>query len=424
MTPPAAIETVPPGATRVLVVATIAFTSLFAAWVMFAIIGIPLRAELDLSDSQFALLVSIPILTGSTMRLPMGVLADIHGGRRIMAGLAFFAAIPSFAISRADGYTELVVLAFCLGLAGSSFAVGIPWVSSWFPASRQGTALGIFGTGNVGASVIMLAAPSLVTLIGASGLLGGVIPGEWRFVPFAYGVLMIATGVMVLTLTPRAIRTAGGRRDVRTLVAPLARIRVWRFGYYYTIVFGGYVALTLWLPKYFVDVYGTSLATAGVLTSLFIFPASLLRPFGGMLSDRIGARRVTILALAIVVGSSLAMSSGIHLFAFVASTMILGVAMGIGTASVFTYVPLYFPENVGAVGGLVGAVGGVGGFVIPMLFARTAEATGNPQSTFLVLAALAALALVMLAVAVAHLARDPDRESSAWFFDVREEEIV
>jgi NNP family nitrate/nitrite transporter-like MFS transporter len=211
---------------------------------------------------------------------------------------------------------------------------------------------------------------------------------------------------MVLLLTPKTDPTPGRGRTLRSLAAPLAFIRVWRFGYYYMIVFGAYVALTLWLPKYYVDVYDTSLATAGLLTSLFIFPASLLRPVGGWLADRLGARRVTAFAFSVILLASIVLSFEHDVTAFTLGVVTIGVAMGIGKASVYKYIPQYYPRDVGAVGGLVGAVGGVGGFVLPLMFARANAVTDTPQSTFVVLAVLAAASLAMLAVAVLHIVHD------------------
>jgi NNP family nitrate/nitrite transporter-like MFS transporter len=190
-------------ATRVLVMATFGFTVFFAFWVMFAIIGIPLRDELGLSEGQFAVLIAIPILTGSILRVPIGILTDHVGGRRVFTGLLVVTAIPCFLVSRADGYVELVILAFLVGLAGTSFAVGIAWVSAWYPPERQGFSLGMFGAGNVGASVTKLLAPILVTLVAVGGAAGGIIPGGWRFVPFVYAILLLATAVATWLIAPR-----------------------------------------------------------------------------------------------------------------------------------------------------------------------------------------------------------------------------
>jgi NNP family nitrate/nitrite transporter-like MFS transporter len=392
--------------TRVLVLSTVGFTVFFAVWVMFAIVGLPLRKELGLSDGQFALLAAIPIFTGSILRVPIGILTDRVGGRLVFSSLLFVTAIPTYFVSRADSYNQLLVLAFFVGLAGTSFAVGIAWVSAWYPRSSQGFALGTFGAGNVGASITKLLAPTLVSLVAAGGLAGGAVPGGWRFVPFVYSIVLVATGVALWTLSPGPDQRPGRERPVRELMRPLRYLRVWRFGLYYVVVFGAYVALSLWLPKYYVDVYGFELRTAGFLTAVFIFPASLLRPLGGWLSDRIGARKVTYAVFGTMMASTLALFAPMGPWPFTALVFLVGVSMGVGKASVFKYIPEYFPRDVGAVGGLVGAVGGLGGFFLPLLFAWALDVTGKPQSTFYVLFAFTVASLVWLHVVVMRIRRE------------------
>ncbi len=183
------------GANRILAIATIGFTLCFAVWVVFAIIGLPARQELGLSDSQFALLVATPILTGSLLRIPLGILADMFGGRRVFTVLLLVTAVPVYLVSKADSYVELLIAALFIGLSGAAFAVGIAWVSAWYPHERKGYALGMFGAGNVGASITKLLAPTLVTAVSVGGLAGGHIPGGWRFVPFFYAVLLAVMAV-------------------------------------------------------------------------------------------------------------------------------------------------------------------------------------------------------------------------------------
>lgn len=392
-------------ATRVLVLSTVGFTLFFAVWVMFAVVGIPLRKELGLSDGEFAFLAAIPIFTGSILRVPIGILTDKIGGRIVFTALLLLTAVPTFIISRADSYTQLVVLAFFMGLAGVSFAVGIAWTSAWWPRERQGFALGTFGAGNVGASVTKLLAPTLVTVIAAGGLAGGAIPGGWRFVPFVYSIALVLMAVAVWFLAPTPDHKPAHGRTTRELVAPLKIVRVWRFGLYYVVVFGAYVALSLWLPKYYVDVYGYELRTAGFLTALFIFPASLLRPLGGWLSDRIGARLVTYASFVVMILALAGLSFSLGVVLFTVLVVVVGVTMGIGKASVYKYIPEYFPRDVGAVGGLVGAVGGLGGFFLPLLFAWTQDWTGRPQSTFVVLLIVCVVSLLWLHSVVVQLRR-------------------
>lgn len=396
---------------RVLVMATIGFTVFFAVWVMFAIIGIPLREDLGLSDGQFALLAAIPILTGSILRVPFGILTDRVGGRRMFTALLLFTAVPCYLVSRADSYGQLVVLAFLTGFAGISFAVGIAWVSAWYPQGRQGFALGTFGAGNVGASITKLLAPSLVTLVGAAGIAGGVIPGGWRLVPFAFSIMLVVTAVAILLVAPRPDHRPAVGRTLAELSRPLKVLRVWRFGLYYIVVFGAYVGLSLWLPKYYVDVYGMDLVDAGFLTSLFIFPASLLRPLGGHLSDRLGARPVTYTAFVVMCGALVGLAFPMGIVAFTALVVVVGVMMGLGKASVYKYIADYFPRDVGAVGGLVGAIGGLGGFVLPLLFAW-AQGHGDdkrPENTFIVLLVVSIVSLVWLHLVVIKMRYDERR---------------
>jgi MFS transporter, NNP family, nitrate/nitrite transporter len=414
------------GSTRVLVYSTTAFTLLFAVWVMFAIVGLPLREEFGLTDEQFALLAAIPVLTGSLLRIPLGIATDRWGGRRVFTILLLVTAIPTYLVQFADSYVVLLVFAFLIGLSGASFAVGIAWVSAWYPADRQGFALGTFGAGNVGASITKLAAPVLLTAVAAGGALGGLVPGGWRFVPFVYSITLVAMAVALWLGTPRVDRRPAQGRAFGDLVRPMGSLRAWRFGLYYVVVFGAYVALALWLPKYYVDVFGLELARAGLLTALFIFPASLLRPVGGHLADRFGARRVMYLVFGVMAAASflLAAPEGhvvvelpgrgagetaqilpwtMNVWLFTVLIVIIGVAMGVGKAAVFVYIPDYFPGDVGAVGGLVGAVGGLGGFVLPLLFSWAQGVTGMPQGTFMVLFVLIVVSFAWLHLTVLRM---------------------
>ncbi len=394
---------------RILIVSTIAFTLAFAAWLMLGVLGIPIRKEFGLTDVELSWLVAAAILSGSLWRLPFGIITDRIGGRKIMTVLLLAIAVPTYMVSRAETYEQLIVLALLFGLAGNAFNVGISWNSAWFPRERQGTALGVFGAGNVGASVTKLIGPTLISVVPAAGLLGGLFPGGWRFVPVLYAVLLVLMAAIVWFGTPAADKCPGHGRSLRELMRPLRNTRVWRFSLYYVIVFGAYVALSAWLPKYYVDVYHLELGTAALLTALFIFPASLLRPLGGWLSDRFGARRIMYLVFAIMTGALILLSApsghivlqvsqsfdadgltevlpfSLGVVPFTVAVILLGVGMGIGKAAVYKHIPEYFPNDVGAVGGLVGLIGALGGFFLPPMFAWSFKITGLPQSTFAIL---------------------------------------
>ncbi len=338
-------------------------------------------------------------------------------------------------MSQATSFAMLLVYAFLVGFAGNSFSVGIAWVSAWWPQSRQGLALGVFGAGNVGASVTKFIGPALIVAVPAAGFFGGIVPGGWRFVPFLYMVLLIAMAVATWLLTPhREIRPAKGR-SMGSMLAPLKQVRVWRFSLYYVVVFGAYVALAAWLPKYYVDVYDLPLSQAALLTALFIFPASLLRPVGGWISDRIGARKVMYFTFTVMlVASGILMMPYGHIVLnntdgttsevmpwsvgtvlFTALVFLMGCAMGIGKAAVYKHIPEYFPNDVGAVGGLVGSLGALGGFFLPLLFAYTTSWSGLPQSTFFVIFAVTLIAMVWMHMTVVSLLHKASPELSNKF---------
>lgn len=390
----------------VLALSTLGFTVMFAVWLMFGVLAIPIRKEFRMTEIQFGWLTAIAILNGSLWRLLLGILADRYGGRLVLTLLVGFTALPAFLVSRAQSFNELLFYALLVGMAGNAFSVGIAWNSAWFPRRSQGFALGVFGAGNVGASVTKFIGPVLISLVPAAGYLHGWVPGGWRFVPFLYGVLLLATAAAIWLLTPAEDRKPGQGRPLGQMLKPLRQVRVWRFSLYYVVVFGAYVALSVWLPKYYVDVYQLPLQQAALLTALFIFPASLLRPVGGWMADRIGARRVMYWVFGVMLAALLLLSlpnGKIQLFAgdgktvlwsfqltmsaslFTTLVFIVGVGMGIGKAAVYKYIPEYFPQDVGAVGGLVGLLGALGGFFLPLLFAYGTKVSGLPQTVFFVL---------------------------------------
>jgi NNP family nitrate/nitrite transporter-like MFS transporter len=388
-------------ARRVLILSTVAFTLLFAVWLMFGVLGVAIKREFALTPVRFAWLTASAILSGSLLRLPLGILTDRIGGRPALSALLLITAVPCALVAWAQSYAALLALALLFGVAGNSFSLGIAWNSAWFTRERQGVALGTFGAGNVGASLTKLIGPLLIGLVPVAGFAGGAVPGGWRFVPLLYAVLLVIMAGLVWRLAPAPDRRPGAGRPLAAMLAPLANLRVWRFGLYYVVVFGAYVALSLWLPNYYKEVYGLPLASAALLTTLFIFPASLLRPLGGWLSDRFGARPVTYATFIAMLLASvpLALPSSVlrlDVASFTALVVVLGVGMGVGKASVYRYIPDYFPGDVGAVGGLVGTLGALGGFVLPLSFGYLQQATGRPESCFMAVVALIALSLLWL----------------------------
>lgn len=292
----------PPRASLVLLVNTLAFAACFAAWTTNGVLVTFLvdQGTFAWSDTEVGLLIGLPILTGSIMRLPMGLLTDRFGGRLVFTALMILSAMPMYALSFAHSYAVFAWCSLGFGLTGAAFAVGVAYTSLFFTRNRQGTALGIFGVGNAGAAVTTLIAPTLLVRMTAGD------PDGWRALPRLYaGLLLVVAALFALTTESR--RSAETVPLARRL-APLRSVRVWRFGLYYFLVFGGFVGLSQWLMPYYVNVYGMSVTTAGLMASSFSLPSSLVRAAGGWLSDRVGARRVMYVVLSGCIAGCLLLS--------------------------------------------------------------------------------------------------------------------
>ena len=225
------------GARRVLTWSTISFTLMFAVWLMFGILGKPIQTEFGLTDVQLSWVAAVAVLNGSIWRLPAGILADRIGGRKVMLFLLLAGAVASWLVPYAHSYAMLLAVAFLVGFVGNSFSVGVAWNSAWFPAERQGAALGLFGAGNVGASVTKLIGPMLITATAGSTLILG-IQGGWRLIPAVYSIALLLCAVGTFFLTPRQDLRPGSSKTIGEMLAPLKYLQVWRFSRYYVGVFG------------------------------------------------------------------------------------------------------------------------------------------------------------------------------------------
>lgn len=388
----------PQDARRALTLSTLAFTICFAVWTIFSIIGIQIKQQLSLTETQFGLLVGMPVLTGSLVRIVLGIATDRIGGRAVYTLTMLAAALATFLLSWATTYPQMLLAALGVGLAGGSFAVGVAYVSRFFDGSRQGTALGIFGVGNVGAAVTKFAAPFVMVAIG------------WQGVAQLWAAVLALTALAFWFLSKDDPVTAarhgrGPLRSLRAEFAPLSDLRVWRFSAYYFFSFGAFVALALWLPRYLIGVYGFDIGTAGLIGAAYSIPASIFRAYGGVLSDRIGARRVmyATFAVSLVTTGLLALVPGLSVAAFLAAIFTLGFFMSLGKAAVYKHIPGYYPQNVGAVGGLVGMIGGLGGFFLPLLFGWLKDASGSWSSCFMVLFVLVAGCMLWMHLSIRQI---------------------
>jgi len=472
-------ETVPKGANKTLFITTLTFTFCFAIWMLNGVLITFLNSNqiYNWSLSEIGFLIGLPVLTGSIMRLPAGILTDRFGGKPVMISLLLLCAIPLILLSYADSYLDFALCSFGFGIAGASFAIGIPYVALWFPKSKQGLALGIFGAGNAGAAITTLLAPTLLNLF--TNNLYDI--EKWRILPIVYAGVMVFMALVFFLFTKNK-KPQQATRTLKKQLEPLKNIQTWRFGLYYFLVFGCFVAFSQWLMPYFVNVYYLPLVTAGILVSLFSFPSGVIRALGGWLSDKYGGRIVMywvlggslLIAFLLVIPKMqitspgkgiMAINDGVvetvntthivvsgveyplhkhrenldhteegtfvfpikdhwqeavvkkgdiikrkqllakgitkiyfqaNIWVFTILVITIGAIWGIGKAAVYKYIPQYFPDQVGVVGGIVGVIGGLGGFFCPILFGFLLDSTGLWTSSWMFIFLLSAACLIWM----------------------------
>ena len=382
---------------------TLAFTVCFAVWLMFAVIGIPIKRELGLSETEFGLLAATPVLTGSLIRLPIGVWTDQFGGRIVFFVLMLVTVVPIWLIGEATQYWQFLVLGLFVGLAGGSFSVGIAYCARWFEKQRQGFAMGIFGAGNSGAAVTKFVAPAIVVAFG------------WAMVPKVYAAAMLVTALAfwMLSYSDPAHQQAR-KRSMREELAVLKDPNVWKLSQYYSIVFGGYVGLSLWMTKYYVGEYGFELQSAALLAACFSLPGGVLRAIGGWMSDKWGAHPVTwwVMLISFVclfflsypqtdlvvrtTKGELSFHFGLNVYVFTTLMFVMGIAWAVGKASVFKYISDEYTHNIGVISGIVGLAGGLGGFLLPIMFGALLDVTGVHSTAFMLLWGITLVSLVWM----------------------------
>ncbi|HLK61988.1 MAG TPA: MFS transporter [Bryobacteraceae bacterium] len=367
---------------RHITLGTISFTVCFAAWGLIGAFAPRFREVLQLSAQQTALLVAVPVLLGSLARIPMGILTDRFGGRAIFVILMAAVAIPVWMVPSQSTYRGLLVVAFLLGLAGSSFAIGVGYVSRWTPPEKQGAGLGIYGLGNIGQSAAVFLGPVIAARLG----MGAVYHAVAVLLVGWAAVFGLAARNAPAPLSPGA---PVQRRGFAAMLEVLTREKLsWLLAAFYFLTFGGFVAFSIYLPTLLKDEFRLTPADAGFRTAGFVVLATSLRPLGGWLSDRIGGARV-LSAVFLGVAPFALLMAWPSMIPFTAGALGCAALLGLGNGAVFKLVPQYFPGQTGTVTGLVGAMGGLGGFFPPLLLAFFRSQTGSIRPGFALLAATA-----------------------------------
>jgi len=453
---------------KILLLNTLAFTICFAVWTFNGVVVTYLvdNGLFEWGAVEVGWLLGIPILTGSIFRLPVGILTDKYGGKWVFISILLLCAVPMFLISYANSFWAFALLSFGFGLAGTTFAVGIAYTSVWYPKEWQGRALGIFGAGNAGSALTTLLAPTILNKLTDNGQ----YLENWRILPQIYAISLVLMAIVFIVFAVNK-KPAMTSKTLSSMLTPLKSQRVWRFGLYYFLVFGCFVAYAQWLVPYFVNVYSANLVMAGLFASLFSLPSGLIRALGGWLSDKLGARKVMLMVFqwSIIISALLMipkmeittpgkgvmakesgiikevntntillndqlysfepykkeqqiaqgvenflpykhnwqepivqegdivkkkslLAKGVTVIGFEANMWVyailmlsIGIIWGIGKAAVYRFIPDYFPNEVGVVGGMVGVIGGLGGFICPILFGYLLDWTGLWTSSWMLM---------------------------------------
>ena len=387
----------------VLIVSTWSFTVCFMVWMMFGVIGIPIKKMLNLNATEFGLLTAMPVLAGSLVRVPLGIWTDRYGGRIVMA-LLMVATVPAiWLMAYATQFWHFLVIGLFVGLAGGSFSVGTPYVARWFPKSQQGMAMGVYGAGNSGAAVNKFVAPVILVAFG------------WATVPQVYAAIMAGTVLLFWMFShsdPSHLLSSNVKftDQLKALKDP----KVLKYCQYYSIVFGGYVALSLWMVQYYIGEYGLDIRVAALLAACFSLPGGVLRAVGGWLSDKHGAHKVTWWVLwvswiclfllsypqtdftILTVNGPQTFHIGLNVYMFSGLMFLLGIAWAFGKASVFKYIADDYPHNIGTISGIVGLAGGLGGFVLPIMFGALLDFTGVRSSAFMLMYGVVWISLIWM----------------------------
>jgi MFS transporter, NNP family, nitrate/nitrite transporter len=363
-----------PGASRALFLSTTAFAVSFAVWGLVGALAPTFAGAYQLSAKEKSLMIAIPVLLGALGRIPAGMLADRFGGRRVFALLLLFSAVPAALIGVSNSYAQLLGLGLLLGLAGSTFPVGVGFTSKWFTHDQQGTALGVYGMGNIGQSVAVFGAPVLALAL-----------GSWRPVFFIFAAASLVWAAVFYTFARDVPVTAAPKTLAENLGILGRSSTAWVLSLFYFLTFGGFVAFAIYLPTLLRDNFKLSAADAGARTAGFVLLATLMRPVGGMLADRKGGARVLLVVFLSIAVLGVLMGCP-WMPTFTVGALGSAAALGLGNGAVFKLVPQYFPKETATVTGLVGAFGGLGGFFPPLVLGVLRDSTGAYTWGFIFLA--------------------------------------
>ncbi len=391
-----------PAANRALLLATLAFSACFSVWTLYAVMGITLQVQLNLTATEYGVLLAAPIFTGAILRLPLGILADKLSARLLWL-VQMLAVVPALLLlPLANSYSSYLLLGLWFGISGVSFSLGVRYVSQWFASSSQGRSLGLFGVGNAGVAITFVLVPLAIEYVG------------WHWVGPIYGTGLLLITVLFALLAPKEPTQDTAARPALSLRQLSTDARIWRFSLYYYFVFGSFLALLLWLPQYYMQAYRMDVQQAMAFTLFFAATSSMVRALGGWFADRYGGRAVnwSVFWVCIVclfflsyppttmvihgLEKDVQLEIAMNVWWFTLLIFIIGVAQGFGRASVYKVIHDYYPHHMGSAGGFVSAIGALGGCTLPIMFGVAQDVLGIVTGCFMILYGVLALCMITM----------------------------
>lgn len=392
---------------RALFWATLTFAANFSVWTLYAVLALHIQTQLNLSALQLGVLLSSPILSGAVLRIPLGVMSEYISARALWILIMWLQIPPLLLLPWVNSFAGFVCLGLWIGVSGATFTLGVRYVSEWFGKQQQGLALGVFGVGNAGAAMSFLLIPLLANWYG------------WQWVGPWYALAMLPALLLFTVFAPKLPAQRNNQKFTwREDFSFIKDAQVWRFGLYYFFVFGSFLALVLWLPSYYMQVYDLNVSQAMAFTLLFVITSSMVRALGGWFADRYGARTVNwsvfwICLVCLFFLSYPPTSMTIHglerdvvlrievnIWLFTGLIFVIGLAQGLGRASVMRALYDHYPQQMGSVGGWVAFLGAMGGFILPLAFGFTQDLLGIASGAFMVLYAVLALCMLLMFFAI------------------------
>lgn len=355
----------------------------FMAWSIIAPLIPFISQEINITGNQLSIILAIPVILGSILRVPFGYLTNIIGAKWVFFCSFIILLFPIYFLSQAQGTRMLMASGFFLGVGGAIFSVGVTSIPKYFPKERVGLANGIYGMGNIGTAISSFLAPSIASMIG------------WQSTVRSYLVVIVIFAIFMFFF--------GDPKEEKVkvpLVEQTKRLfkdsKLYYLSFWYFITFGAFVAFGLFLPNYLVQQFGISEVDAVLRSGVFIALATFLRPLGGILGDKFNAVMLLMIDFTLMIVGAIILGCSNHILLFTIGCLLISVCAGLGNGLIFKLVPLYFSKEAGTANGIVSMMGGLGGFFPPIVISYVTIVTGSSHLAFLLLAIFGIIALTTM----------------------------